>query len=254
LFEPTVADDDFARLTAELGWLAGELDLGRDTDVLIEETFRPAARRLHQQAGMSGLGERLLKSRTKAYDRVIEMLAQPRHLNLVLDTAAWIDCGRWADPADPHHRPLADRPIETMAREGLDKLRRQVRKRGKDIERLDPERRHRLRIRAKRLRYGLEFFSGLYDRDKDKLKAMLAALKNLQDGLGMLNDLEVARGKGQALAEGGGRAAGDSEIDGVQEAYAIGLAVGLRLTGQADLLEHAANNYDALMGIKPFWR
>jgi inorganic triphosphatase YgiF len=254
LFEPVVADDAFGRLTDELKWLAGELDLGRDTDVLIEETFRPAARRLHQQTGMSGLGERLLKGRTKAYDRVIEMLAQPRHLNLVLDMAAWIDCGRWADPADPRFGPLADRPAEATACAGLDKLRRQVKNRGKNLEGLDPERRHKLRIRAKRLRYGLEFFSGLYDRDKDKLKAMLDRLKGLQDGLGALNDVEVARGKGQALAEGGGRVAGDTEIEGVQEAYAIGLAVGLRLTGSADLLGKAAKDYDALMDIKPFWR
>ena len=256
LFEPVVADDAFGRLSGELKWLAGELDLGRDTDVLIEETFRPAARRLHQQAGMSGLGERLLKTRTKAYDRVIEVLAQPRHLNLVLDMAAWIDCGRWADPADPKHGPLADRPAEAMACDGLDKLRRQIKRRGQNLQRLDPERRHKLRIRAKRLRYGLEFFAGLYDGDKDqeRLQAMLKTLKGLQEGLGVLNDLEVAQGKGQALAEGGGKAAGDSEIEGVQEAYAIGLAVGLRLSGSAELLQKAARDYDALMDIKPFWR
>jgi hypothetical protein len=131
-----------------------------------------------------------------------------------------------------------------------------VKKRGKDLERLDPERRHKLRIRAKRLRYGLEFFSDLYERDRDRnrLKAMLEALRGLQDGLGVLNDLEIARGKGQALAEGGGRVAGDSEIEGMQEAYAIGLAVGLRLTGQAGLLEQAAKDYDGLMDLKPFWR
>jgi CHAD domain-containing protein len=205
---------------------------------------------------MSGLGERLLRARTKAYDRVIEVLAQPRHLNLVLDTAAWIDCGRWTDPADPRHGPLADRPAEDTAREGLERLRRQIRKRGRNLQRLDPERRHRLRIRAKRLRYGLEFFSGLYESDKDqeRLQGMLKALKGLQDGLGVLNDLQVAIGKGQAFAEGGGRVAGDSDIEGVQEAYAIGLAVGLRLTDSEDLLEKAARDYDALMDIKPFWR
>jgi inorganic triphosphatase YgiF len=256
LFEPAVGDDAFVRLAGELTWLAGELDLGRDTDVLIEETFRPAARRLHSQAGMSGLGERLLKARTKAYDRVIEVLAQPRHLLLVLDVAAWVDCGQWADPADPRHGPLGDRPIETMACEGLDKLRRQIRKRGRNLVRLDPERRHKLRIRAKRLRYGLEFFSGLYesDRDQERLQAMLRALRGLQDGLGVLNDLQVAQGKGQAFAEGGGRVAGDSDIEGVQEAYAIGLAIGLRLTGSEDLLDKAAQDFDALMDIKPFWR
>ena len=256
LFEPVVSDDALVRLTGELKWLAGELDLGRDTDVLIEETFRPAARRFHNQAGMSGLGERLLKARTRAYDRVIELLGQPRHLNLVLDMAAWIDCGRWADPADPRHGPLGGRPIEDTAREGLEKLRRQIRKRGKNLLRLDPERRHKLRIRAKRLRYGLEFFSGLYEsyRDQERLQAMLGALKGLQDGLGVLNDLQVAQGKGQAFAEGGGRVAGDSDVEGVQEAYAIGLAVGLRLTASEDLLNKAARDYDALMDIRPFWR
>jgi hypothetical protein len=40
----------------------------------------------------------------------------------------------------------------------------------------------------------------------------------------------------------------------VQEAYAIGLAVGLRMTGSAELLRKAGKDYDALMDIKPFWR
>jgi inorganic triphosphatase YgiF len=254
LFEDMVADDAYGRLEAEMKWLAGELDLGRDTDVLIEETFRPAAQRLHDQTGMSGLGERLLKARTKAYDRVVETLAGPRHLLLMLDVAAWIDCGAWTDPADPRHGPLADRPIEQLACEGLDKLRRQVKKRGKKLAALDPERRHKLRIRAKRWRYALEFFSGLYEKDQDRLKTMLDRLKALQDGLGVLNDLKVAREHGLALAEGGGKVAGDSEAEGHQQAYAVGLAIGLRLPGAEDLVDRAAEDWDALMDLKPFWR
>lgn len=254
LFEEVVADDAYPRLVAEMKWLAGELDLGRDTDVLIEETFRPAAHRLHDQTGMSGLGERLLKARTKAYDRVIETLGQPRHLLLMIDVAAWIDCGRWTDPADPLHGPLADRPIEHLAREGLDKLRRQVKTRGKRLKALDPERRHKLRIRAKRWRYALEFFSGLYPKDQTLLKAMLNRLKALQDGLGALNDLKVARDRGLALAESGGRVAGESEAEGCQQAYAAGLAIGLRLQAGDGLIEKAAEDWDALMALKPFWR
>ena len=254
LFEPVVADDAYARLLGELKWLAGELDLGRDTDVLIEETFRPAAHRLHDQTGMAGLGERLLKARTKAYDRVTETLAQPRHLNLMLEVAAWIECGRWADPADPRHGPLAGRSIEQLACEGLNSLRRQVKKRGRKLKSLDPERRHKLRIRAKRWRYALEFFSGLYEDDRDRHKAMLDALRALQDHLGALNDLKVARDKGLALAEGGGRVAGDSETEGHQQAYAAGLAIGLRLQGAQGLIDQAAEDYDRVMALKAFWR
>ena len=254
LFESVTADDAHARLCAELKWLAGELDAARDIDVLIEETFRPAAHRLHDQTGMAGLGERLLKARTKAYDKVIEVLGQPRHLKLVLDMAAWIDCGRWADPADPTHAPLADQPVEQLAREGLDRLRRHIKRRGKKLRSLDPEHRHRLRIRAKRMRYALEFFSGLYERRKSRRDAMLAALRTLQDSLGVLNDMTVARRRGLALAEGGGRVAGESEAEGQQQAYAVGLAIGLRLTATEDLLTQAAAGYDALMAAKPFWR
>jgi len=254
LFKSVAADDAYPRLNGELKWLAGELDLARDLDVLIEDTFRPAAHRLHDQAGMAGLGERLLKARTKAYDRVIEILGQPRHLALVLDMAAWIDCGRWADPADPVHGPLADRPIEAMAGEGLDRLRRRIRHSGKRLKTLDPERRHRLRIRAKRLRYALEFFDGLYERRKAPRQAMLTALRSLQDSLGALNDMAVARRRGLALAEGGGRVAGESEAEGQQQAYAVGLAIGLRLTATQDLLARAEAACDALSAIKAFWR
>ena len=254
LFKAVAADDAWARLNGALKWLAGELDLARDIDVTIEDTFRPAAHRLHDQAGMAGLGERLLKARTKAYDRVIDVLGQPRHQALVLDMAAWIDCGRWADPADPVHAPLADRPVEALAREGLDRLRRQIKRRGRRLKSLDPERRHRLRIRAKRLRYALEFFSGLHERRKDLRQAMLTALRTLQDSLGALNDMAVARRAGLALAEGGGRIAGESEAEGQQQAYAAGLAIGLRLTTAQALLAEAEGAYDALLAIKAFWR
>ena len=258
LFEPVVADADYPRLVGELNWLAAELDQGRDIDVLIAETFRPAAARFHDQTGMAGLGERLLKARTKAYDRMLGVLDQPRYLVLVLDMAAWIETGRWADPADPVHGPLADAPVEDLARAGLDKLRRQIRRRGRRLKTLDPERRHKLRIRAKRLRYALEFFGDLYEgrtgAGKGGREAMLGALKALQDGLGLLNDMKVARDKGLAIAESGGRAAGDSEAEGVQEAYAAGLMIGLRLKDSAALLDQARKDWSDLMDAKPFWR
>jgi inorganic triphosphatase YgiF len=257
LFEAVIADADYPRLVGELTWLAAELDQGRDIDVLIEETFRPAAARFHDQTGMAGLGERLLKARTRAYDRMLGVLDQPRYLILVLDMAAFIESGRWADPADPVHGPRADAPVEGLARQGLDKLRRQIKTRGRHLKTLDPERRHKLRIRAKRLRYALEFFGGLYESktgDGKGREEMLAALKALQDGLGALNDMKVARDKGLVLAESGGRVAGDSEAEGHQEAYAAGLMIGLRLKDSKALLDQARRDWTALTDAKPFWR
>jgi inorganic triphosphatase YgiF len=252
LFEAVVTDDEHARLNGELAWLGGELDQGRDIDVLIEETFRPSAARLHGLVGLAGLGERLLKARSRAYDRMIGVLEQPRYLALVLDMAAWIETGAWAGPDHPSSN-RADTPVETLAADGLRKLRKQIRKRGKALKSLDPESRHKLRIRAKRLRYALEFFGGLYNEGRD-VDAMLGPLKSLQDRLGLLNDVTVAQSKGLALAEGGGRAAGDGETEGMQHAYAAGLMIGLRLRDSAGLLDQAKADWEAFVRAKPFWR
>jgi triphosphatase len=48
---------------------------------------------------------------------------------------------------------------------------------------------HRLRIRAKRLRYSLEFTAGLYDGGTDRFVRRMA---RLQDALGLMQDAEVA--------------------------------------------------------------
>jgi CHAD domain-containing protein len=48
---------------------------------------------------------------------------------------------------------------------------------------------HRLRIRAKRLRYSLEFTAGLYDGSTDRFVRRMA---RLQDALGLMQDAEVA--------------------------------------------------------------
>ncbi|MDB5459559.1 MAG: domain containing protein [Caulobacteraceae bacterium] len=254
LFEAVIADDAYPRLDGELKWLTGELDQGRDIDVLIQETFRPAARRFPDQAGLAALGERLLKARTRAYDRVLATLDTPRYLTLALDLAAWIENGRWAQAGEALFAPRADAPVQGLADDGLDALRRQVGKRGKALKRLDPASRHKLRIRAKRLRYALEFFDGLYPGRKDRRDAFLETLRALQDDLGALNDVYVARAKGLALAEGGGRAAGDSETEGAQQAFAAGLVVGARTVDEAALLDRAADHYDALMDAKRFWK
>ena len=70
------------------------------------------------------------------------------------------------------------------------KRHRKALKRGRDFARLTPVERHRLRIALKKLRYATEFFHSPYP--KKRTHAYLAALKELQDTLGHLNDVAVA--------------------------------------------------------------
>jgi inorganic triphosphatase YgiF len=64
---------------------------------------------------------------------------------------------------------------------------------------LDDAGRHRLRKRAKRLRYALEFCAGLLD--GDALRPVLKRLRALQDVLGVLNDANLAIGALRAQRE-----------------------------------------------------
>jgi CHAD domain-containing protein len=73
-------------------------------------------------------------------------------------------------------------PLERFSAKALPKARRKVAKRLRRIDWSDAEQRHRLRIAVKRLRYATDFLGG-----------ETHALERLQDGLGGLNDVAVAR-------------------------------------------------------------
>lgn len=73
-------------------------------------------------------------------------------------------------------------PIAQFAGAVLEKLERKLRKQAGRMHWDDASERHALRIRVKRLRYASEFFG-----------RASAALERLQDALGELNDVEVAR-------------------------------------------------------------
>jgi len=84
----------------------------------------------------------------------------------------------------------------------LERCRRKILKRGTRLAELDPIRRHRVRIQAKKLRYASEFFGSAFSGKKAarRRKELVAALKQLQDRLGDLNDISVHEGLTERLA------------------------------------------------------
>ena len=56
-------------------------------------------------------------------------------------------------------RRRREQPIEDFAIDELSRRRKKIKKRASKVERLDPRRRHKLRIASKKLRYGVEFFA-----------------------------------------------------------------------------------------------
>src|SRR3546814_7914325 len=77
-------------------------------------------------------------------------------------------------------------PLVALADALLAKRHRQALKRGRGFAKLPTAERHQLRIAVKKLRYTTEFFRGLYPPKRSK--GYLAALRDLQESLGHLND------------------------------------------------------------------
>jgi triphosphatase len=109
-----------------------------------------------------------------------------RFRGLALDTAAWIETGEWARNPGNVAGALRERPVAAAAAEQLRRRWKKILKGGKRLDALDPQRRHRLRIQIKKLRYAAEFFAAAFTRKKSmrRQKAFVKSLERMQDALG----------------------------------------------------------------------
>ncbi|MNR25851.1 CHAD domain protein [compost metagenome] len=162
---------------------------------------------------------------------MLKAIASPRYALLMLETTAWIETAA-----------LPDDPVVPFAVQALNRLHRQVEHRARDLTSLDAEARHHLRIRAKRLRYAAEFFCDLFP-SRRRRSRYLRALERLQDTLGALNDLAVARD----------RIPGEAALDDAEVAFAAGRVIGRRERDEAALLAAAVKACGRFHDARPFW-
>lgn len=242
-FEPILPGEDAKAVEEELKWLAGELDPARDLDVLISSSYIRAVHSLNDQ-GFAGLGQRLLDAQTKAYRTASAAARSRRCAELWLEAAAWIEAGGWTRSDDPIAVHPRDLPINRFAAEALGHLRKVVLKRARRWAQLDERGRHKLRIRAKRLRYCAELFQGLFPNHPRRRKSFLGSLKAMQGCLGDLNDIASARQR--ALDHSGLKEPGT--------AFALGRVVGWREADELPLKRAAAKEVEAFCAARPFWR
>ena len=82
-------------------------------------------------------------------------------------------------------------PLKEVRAQALESFHRKALKSARRLDWHDEKRRHALRIRIRRLRYACEFFAPFFARAH--YAAYLKRVKALQDSLGELNDIAVAR-------------------------------------------------------------
>lgn len=238
LFSDVVEGPQRRHITAELKWIARQLGPARDLDVFISDILEPHRAAFPDDPGWASVQERILRSRADAYRAAFAATGSERFRQALLDVGAWIEFGDWTDGGNG----LADEPVADYAAAKLSKLRRSVVKTGKHLGGLSVPERHRLRIRAKRLRYGSEFFGATFGgkgRAKRRVKA-LAALEKLQDTLGVLNDIANR----QTFLNGGG--------DQLERAMLPMPKVDP--SEEKTLMKKAKRAYTRFAGTKPFWK
>jgi inorganic triphosphatase YgiF len=257
VFKALAGDPAARHVKAELKWLADALGAARGLDVFIADVWRPAVESQGEQSpggqdqpdlaqdearALAAFGKALLSAQTDAYAKADAAVDSARFRALAIDAAAWLEAGAWT--TDERLRKRRDKPAAAFAAKALDKRRRRIREDGRDLAALTAEDRHHLRIRGKKLRYAVEDLGGLFPDHPKRLARLVAATKDLQDVLGLLNDLAVR----EALAHEVALSCEDSEA-----AFAAGRLTAGRPEREAELLVEAQGAYVTFAEAKRFW-
>jgi triphosphatase len=206
LFSDMLADSETNALKAEFKWITGDLGPARELDIFLKRVVKPIAERRPHGPGVTVVSRELRQRRRAAYARALAAVESPRYRSVVLDTAAWIESGDWTRRSDDLAGALLERPIAAVAAEQLRRRWKAIVKKGKRLDELEPRRRHKLRIQAKKLRYAAEFFAGVFPGKKStrRREEFVASLAKLQDALGDLNDIAVHEGTVRTARRGQG--------------------------------------------------
>jgi inorganic triphosphatase YgiF len=169
-------------LAKELRWVGQTLGAARDWDVLVESTLPAmvAATPTALRTRMRTLHKSALRRRDQEHRKAVAALSSARFARLALRLQAWT-----LTPA-PKGGRLARRAPKLLARAHA-----RLFDAARSFAQLSPERRHRVRILAKRLRYALDVMSVALP--AEPTERYVKALAELQDVLGELNDVAVAR-------------------------------------------------------------
>ncbi len=236
VFAKEVADSEQERIKGELKWITNELGPARDLDVFAADVLKPLGKS-HTDTDHAETRRIFAENRAKAYAAAIGSVRSDRFRSLLLDVAEWIEVGPWT--ADASLSARRERPVKTHAAKVLAKMRKYIRKKGTELREIDAEKRHKLRIKAKNLRYAIEFFAGVLpdDQKAKRREAALSALRELQDTLGALNDMAQR----EALIANG---------------HELGEHAALLASKEADvqeLLERAEAAHASFAKVKSFW-
>ncbi len=193
LFESALPARPAASMRAQLRVVGRALGAARDLDVMIAAVRAWSPRIVSTNAAaLDPLLDILTQRREGARTDLLRILDSPRYERLVTSATETL---RRVPPAKS---PQSTMSIRLAGPEMIGRARKKLVKAGRAVHvEAAPTAYHNLRIRAKRLRYALEFLAPIYC---GPAKRMIRALVRLQDLLGLQQDSEVAIVELKAIA------------------------------------------------------
>ena len=182
-FSPMLEDPERAHIRDELKWLNRQLGMVRDLDVAIgriEATSQ--AKDLPRFASWKD-------KRTQGHRALARNLQSARYRRLIESTSRWIESGAWSRRTDETSEQARIAPILVYALHKLSRWEKRLLRKSRKLYRLDPEKRHRLRLLNKKLNYAIGSCRDLFaDKRFAKQETALKHLRKAQRYLGQLND------------------------------------------------------------------
>lgn len=181
LFRPLL-DEAGLDLKVRMREIVLPLGPARDADVLLARAV--------DEEWPAGDVRKLRGRRRGTYAVANALLRSPQWREIKTDLGAWLDAPDWL----AEHEVLRDGPARSVTDRALAKRHRRLVAAGDQLPTMPAHDLHRVRIEGKKLRYGCEFFAGLYADSPGSPPADYAEkLSAMQDAFGAANDLAVAR-------------------------------------------------------------
>ncbi len=187
IFNRVIPCSEFGVLRRDAKQIASALAPARGCDAFREFVEKGPLLHTDHPAGFQNLLKWVMGRRAAAYENARSLVENRDTTLFVLRIQSFLTRRAWQTAYPNSELPQPKTKAKAFARDTLDKLNARVLKRGKGFAKHSDEARHELRIALKNLRYGAEFFSGLFDRRR-RFRTYVKKISVLQDFLGAHND------------------------------------------------------------------
>jgi CHAD domain-containing protein len=198
-FAPMTTDAEWRHLKKEIAWLNASLGAARDSDVMVAYARRKRYRAWARRRTGEGLDKRQARDRR----RLARCLESRRFHGLIEAISGWIERGPWLRRWERNGLVKPAKPLKSYCERKLNRWRRRLIDKGRQLETLGTSRRHQLRIRTKRFRYMLEALRDIVPlRNRGQFRHVHGRAKRLQHLLGDLRDLKRLARLGVSAKDG----------------------------------------------------